>query len=73
MCETIEMSKRKPNGGVRFIGFGTDKRGRPEWNLFTAPNHDQKDDQGRIEMTKEEHLDKIIEVYNLTKWMVPTI
>jgi hypothetical protein len=73
MCEIIEMQKRKPKGGERFIGFGLDKRDKVEWNLFTAPNHDLKDDQGKVEMTKEEHLDKIIEVYRLTKWMVPKL
>lgn len=73
MCDWIEMSERKPKGGERFIGAGLSKSGKPEWNLFTAPNHDQKDDQGRIEMTKEQHLDKIIEVFQLTKWMVPNV
>lgn len=73
MCDFTQMSERKPKGGQRFIGIGTDKKGNPEWNLFTAPNHDLKDDQGKIEMTKEQHLDKIIEVYQLTKWMVPKI
>lgn len=73
MCDWIFISERKPKPGERFIGVGKDKKGREEWNLFTAPNNDLKDDQGKIEMTKEQHLDKIIEVYELYKWMVPQI
>lgn len=73
MSNWILLSERKPKGGERFIGCGYDKRNRIEWNLFTAPNHDQKDDQGRVEMTKEQHLDKIIDVYQLFKWMVPDV
>ena len=73
MTDWIFLSERKPKPGERFIGAGLTKNGKEEWNLFTAPNHDQKDDQGKIEMTKEQHLDKIIEVFSLTKWFIPTI
>ena len=68
MCNWIYLNKQKPKPGQRFIGAN-----EKEWHLFTAPNHDQKDDQGKVEMTKEQHLDKIIEVFKLTKWMVPNI
>lgn len=64
----IYLIDQKPKPGQRFIGAS-----EKEWNLFTAPNHDQKDDQGKVEMTKEQHLDKIIEVFKLIKWMVPDI
>ena len=73
MCNWIDFKNRKPKPGERFIGAGLTKNGKSEWNLFTAPNHELKDDQGKIELTKEQQLDKIIEVYKLEKWMVPTI
>jgi hypothetical protein len=68
MCEWINVSERKPKPGQRFIGAN-----EKDWNLFTAPNNDLKDEQGKIEMTKDQHLDKILEVYKVTKWMIPLL
>ncbi len=72
MCNWIPLSKEKPKGGVRFIGMAENG----EWNLFTAPNHDTIDhddpQRKRIIMTKQQHLDKILDVYKVVKWMTPT-
>lgn len=72
MCNWVEISKQKPKPGQRFIGTCGKK-----WNLFTAPAHDLKEIDGDgnevVVMTKEQHLDKILSVYAITRWMVPDV
>lgn len=61
-------SESKPKPGQKFIGAS-----EKEWNTFTTPKHDVKDNNGKVEMTAEQQFDKIIEVYQLTKWIIPKI